>query len=261
MKIFALLLVNNGWHMNIYHYHQNRFFLLLRALVPTLLLSGALLQGCAGGLISHVSRFHQFQQGIPAQSIAVLPQDAQRKNTLEFRAYANRLSERLTQAGFRVVDERDAQLLAIVNYGIDEGKTVTHSSPDYAWQPGEYISYTVSVNGARGPRSYRVTGYLPGHQLYSGQRLRSELLYSAFLSLDIVAPRARDGEADKLFEGQVATSSRHKLLPEIMPAMIDALFHEFPGVSGETARINTRVETPLKQMTVPTDSAPDMPEQ
>lgn len=204
------------------------------------------LQGCASSLSSHVSRFHQFDRGIPEKTVAILPQDAQRKDTLEYRAYAGRLAERLTQVGLRVVDEKDAQLLAIVNYGIDEGKSVTHSSPDYVWHPGEYVSYTVSVHGTHGPRSYRVTTYLPGYQVYSGQRLHSKLLYSAFLSLDIVAIGARDDKTEKLFEGRVASSSAYKLLPEVMPAMIDAMFHEFPGISGESMRVSTPIDVPVK---------------
>ncbi len=50
--------------------------------------------------------------------------------------------------------------------------------------------------------------------------------------------RAADGE--RLFEGKAQALSRSNRLQALVPNLVEAMFTDFPGNSGETVRISVR---------------------
>ena len=57
--------------------------------------------------------------------------------------------------------------------------------------------------------------------------------FPAFAEIDIAPAKGRRN----VFEGRAETSTRQPGLPGVVPRLIDALFVDFPGVSGETRRV------------------------
>ncbi|MCP5367562.1 MAG: DUF4136 domain-containing protein [Hyphomicrobiales bacterium] len=186
--------------------------------------------------LSEVSRFHALGPNAGGRTFAVAALDQARKDDLEFRNYAARIETALRGHGFRpVAAGAEPDLIAFVNYGIDAGTPVTSSSPRYHFEPGGYHTYTGHIRTAAGLQPYVVTAFTPGRHVYAGERTVTRTVYGAFLTLDLVERASLGTDSTrKVFEGRVVTSTRHPLLPTVMPAMVRALFHQFPGRSGET---------------------------
>ena len=68
--------------------------------------------------------------------------------------------------------------------------------------------------------------------------MRSFTVYTS--ELDLKIDRAAD--QTRLFEGRAEAQSRSKNLPYLVPNLVEAMFTEFPGNSGETVRISIEPE-------------------
>lgn len=205
----------------------------LLALAAPLALLG--LSACAAGLPTEVSRF----QAMPApqgQSFAVVPEDGT-KGGLEFSQYARLVSQHLSALGYREAQSPDAASFIVeLGYGVDEGRQRIVARPDPFGPAWGY--------GYRRPFHYSRYGYFGRHRSpfyygwddpwYGGgyDRIDTYTVYESELELNI---RGRDGKA--LFEGRAEARSADDDLTEIVPNLIEAMFTDFPGRSGETVRI------------------------
>jgi len=203
------------------------------------LMLASLLGACAvkPHSISEVSRFNDLGGSAAERTVAVAPLDEARRADLEFRDYAIRVEFALREQGFRppAADAAQPDLVAFINYGIDGGTEITTTAPRYRYEPCQYRTYTGHIRTAAGLQPYVITSFTPGRHIYAGERKVTRTEYRAFLTLDLV-DRATLGDDTprKVFEGRVLTLSRRSMLPAVMPAMVRALFHKFPGTNGES---------------------------
>jgi hypothetical protein len=205
-------------------------FLALAAPVSLLALSA-----CATGLPTEVSRF----QAMPApqgQSFVVVPGLGQ-KDGLEFSQYAGLVRRHLTGLGYREAPSREAATFVVeLDYGVDRGRdrVVARPSPFASHWGFGYRPY------------YSRFGYFGRHRrpFYYGWHdpflfddwstdIHSYRVYNSHLELDI--RRTDDGQP--LFEGRAEAQSRDDDMTELVPNLIEAMFTDFPGRSGETVRI------------------------
>ena len=173
-----------------------------------------LLGACAGQVTSEVTRFHKDSQP-RGETIAVVAGDASKQNSLEFAAYARIVAAKLIQIGYRVVPANARPLLlAKMDYSVGPAETKIKS-----W-PRSYVHYRFSY-GYYYP--YYYGPYWDEPYVYS------YTVYPRSLDLTIVRP---NGES--LFEGHVKSIGREQNINEVIPYLIEAMFHNFPGESGVT---------------------------
>jgi hypothetical protein len=79
-------------------------------------------------------------------------------------------------------------------------------------------------------------GYGFNDPFFGGPNVRSYTVYTS--AIDLKIDRAADGQ--RLFEGKAEAVSRSNRLPTLVPNLVDAIFTDFPGSSGETVRITIR---------------------
>ena len=173
--------------------------------------------GCASKFKSDVARFHQLPRP-SGELFVVVPKDDTRQGSLEFAQYANMIASRLSAYGYkRTDDSNNAELVVKVDYAVDDGKTQIKSYPSTygGFYPYYYPHY-----------------YWPYYSAFDRNEIRSYVVYSRRLNMDIVRP---SGEV--LFEGRVESVGRDNRLPEVMPYLVDAMFADFPGQSGSTQRV------------------------
>jgi hypothetical protein len=207
----------------------------LLALAAPIALLG--LAGCATGLPTEVSRF----QAMPApqgQSFVVVPADGSRPG-LEFQQYAGLVGRHLTSLGYTEAPSREvAQFVVELDYGVDEGRERIVSRPDpfppMGWGYGyrrPYYSRYGYFGRHRSPFYYGWDDpfFYDG---YGRERIRSYTVYESELEMNI---RSRDGQP--LFEGRAEARSTTDELTALVPNLIEAMFTDFPGRSGETVRI------------------------
>ena len=201
------------------------------------------LTGCAEPFNANVSRF----QSLPApqgQSYFIRTSEPRLANSLEFSHYADLVASKLSAQGYQLAANPDAATLVVsLDYGVDKGKMMTRTEPFSGY--GGWGGYGLWGGGY----PYRGYGYGYPHRgyyrgsfafgydpfLFGGgyQREESYIVYTS--GLDMQIDRKADGK--RVFEGHAKAVSSVDSLTYLVPNLIDAMFTNFPGNSGETVKI------------------------
>lgn len=204
---------------------------LFTAAAPLALLA---VSACTQPFEAKVSRF----QALPVpegQTFVIEAGDPRNRGGLEFGQYATLVSQRLAAYGYRPADGGKAELIVKFDYGVDRGtpKVVSRPSVGPAFGPWGY--------GGFGPYGRR-WGY--GSAFYYGwdpffydpwyrQDIDTYTVYTSHAELTI--ERTSDGK--HVFEGKAKARSLDDSLPRLVPNLIEAMFTNFPGNSGEEVKI------------------------
>jgi len=209
------------------------------ALVP-LALAG--LAACASPFRADVERFQSALPAPAGQTFTVVADDPGLAGGIEFRNYAQLVADHMAALGYSPVNDRaQADLVVSFDYGVDNGRERVRSSGFYdPWGP--WYGYSPFYRGY-----YR--GFYPG--FYSAYRpwgwgwhgsyfndVRSYTVYTSGIEMKI--DRGTDGE--RLFEGKAQALSTSNRLQYLVPNLVEAMFVNFPGNSGETLRISIAPE-------------------
>ncbi|MEZ5655591.1 MAG: DUF4136 domain-containing protein [Sphingobium sp.] len=201
-----------------------------RRLIATALASATLLMvgGCAQSFKADVARFQQ----LPApqgQTFTVVADDPRLAGGLEFSQYASLVASKLGGVGYvPSQDPANADLIVSMHYDVDKGREKVRSS-GFGYDP---FYYSYGRYGYWG-RPYRWGFYDPFMFGPGYNDVESYTVYTGSLELKI--DRANGGE--RLFEGKAEAQSLSNKLTYLVPNLIDAMFVDFPGQSGETVKI------------------------
>ncbi len=209
---------------------------LLAATAPLALLAVA---GCAAPFRADVARFQQLP--VPqGQTFVVQAAAPQMQSGLEFGTYANLVAQRLAGQGYRPVQGRaDAQLVVTLDYGVDNGREKIVSRPD----PFGYGGFGYGgFGGGFGYGGFGRFGYRPFYYGWNdpffygggfgGDRIESYTYYTSHLEMTIART-----DGTRLFEGRAKARSADDNLTDLVPNLVEAMFTNFPGRSGEEVRI------------------------
>ncbi|WP_347303088.1 DUF4136 domain-containing protein [Croceibacterium sp. TMG7-5b_MA50] len=207
-----------------------------------LLLAGV--AACATPFNADVSRFQAQLPAPTGQSFAIVPEDPALANSLEFSTYAERIAAEMGQLGYaRAASPDSATLLVRFDYGVDNGRERVRSYPSAGFGPwGGWGGW----GGGFGRFSRWGYGFHPG--FYGGgwggwgggwgNDVRSYTIYTS--GIDVKIDRVADGQ--RLFEGSAQAVSTSNRLQYLVPNLVEAMFTDFPGNSGETLRISIAPE-------------------
>lgn len=189
---------------------------------------------CTEPFQANVSRF----QALPVpegQTFAIEPTDPRNLGGLEFAQYAGLVSQRLAAYGYRPIEgHARPDMIVKFDYGVDHGvqKTVSRPAPGPYWGPGW---------GGFGPYGHRwgyrgafYYGWDPFfYDPWFDQEIDTYTIYTSYA--DMTIERTADGK--RLFEGKAKARSLDDALPRLVPNLVEALFTNFPGKSGEEVKI------------------------
>lgn len=211
---------------------MSRLKSLARLGLPLALMVGV--SACSTPFKADVSRFAVPLPAPQGQSFAVVPEDPKLAGGLEFATYANVVAAQMQELGYvRAATPETADLLVRFDYRVDGGRERIRS--DFAgagfgpaWGPwGPWGGW----GGGFGR-----WGYGFNDPFFGGPNVRSYTIFTS--GIDLKIDRAADGQ--RLFEGKAEAVSRSNRLPRLVPNLVDAMFTDFPGNSGETLRITIR---------------------
>ncbi len=195
---------------------------------------------CAAPFSARVSRFQQ----LPApngQSFVIQASDPRLQGGLEFGQYASIVSAHLTEQGYRPADTpASADLVVKMRYDVDTGRERLVSNPlGGAYNGFGYGSFGGFGRGGYGS-FYGTRGYGFGFYdpFFGSGDVTSYTLYTSELDLEIDSTRT----GQRVFEGTARAQSRDDNLPYLVPKLVDAMFTDFPGNSGETVKITIQPE-------------------
>ena len=212
---------------------------LLRPLLLVLL--GALVaatSGCASYLTAQVTSFHQADGNRLAGRSFVITPLREQAESLEYQAYADLVRDALVRRGLVASTPADAALEVTIRYAIDGGKAISYGYPAYGYAsygpvwgwpyyyPGGYVHYMW-------PATYPV-----------GTSYAQAVLYRRELRVDITERRAgRDASTGgRVFEGTVVSEGESASIAPVMPAMVRALFSDFPGPNGVSRLVQVQLD-------------------
>lgn len=182
------------------------------------------LSACAGAFKADVTRFHQLTGVAPGASVgAVLiqPRDAARAQSLEFNRYADLVGAALARQGFTPpVAGQQPAFVAEIDW--DVASTSSMRDDDHGMSVG------VGVGG--GSHSGVGVGVSTGFSLGGGERVT----YIRRLTLVLT----RNADNVRVFEGRAVSRGDTTDMLAVMPYLVEAMFKEFPGASGQTVRVS-----------------------
>lgn len=187
---------------------------------------------CTSTFRADVVSFHQLARP-QGERVEIQPAHEEMQGSLEFRQYADLVGERLRGEGFRPAEGSEPDIIAILDFGVSEGREVTRSrgyaGPYYGgfYHYGGFYSHPFAVHHYPFYSFYRPYGFGYG---YAGDYTYT--VYQRHVSLVL-----RQAGGETLYEGRAVSTGRSNNLPELMPLLVEALFRDFPGPSGETRRI------------------------
>lgn len=222
---------------------ENRVRKLKLAAVP-LLLAG--LAACATPFKADVSRFQTQLPAPQGQTFAVVADDPALAGGLEFSRYADLVEAQMKQLGYTEASSpQNATLLVRFDYGVDNGRERVRSTGSGFGDPfwGSWYGYRPVLY--RTPRGY-VRSYVPSRAWgygfrdpwFGGNDVTSYTVYTS--GIDLKIDNAASGQ--RLFEGKAQAVSTSNRLPHLVPNLVEAMFTDFPGNSGETVRISIAPE-------------------
>ena len=221
------------------------------ASVPMVLAS---LSACATGFNADVQRFQSQLPAPDGQTFAVVADDPALAGGLEFSQYANFVEDQMARLGYAQTTPENATLLVRFDYGIDKGRervrTTGFHDPFYSSWYGYRPFYGRSRFyrnrfyrrgfGRRGFGRYSRFGTW-GYGFYDPWFDGGVRSYTVFTSgIDLKIDRVADGH--RLFEGKAQALSTSNRLGYLVPNLVEAMFTNFPGNSGETVRISVKPE-------------------
>jgi Domain of unknown function (DUF4136) len=209
----------------------------LKYLAPVAVLA---LSACATPFQANVSRF----QAMPAaqgQTYAIRSDNPRLDGGLEFQNYATLVAQRLNGFGYtRAADERSANLVVSLDYGVDRGREKVRSVPGSGFGYGGFGHYGGFGYGGGFGRPYYgfgrrafMYGFYDPFLFDDYNQVESYTVYSSQLDMKI----ARRGSNERVFEGTAKAMSMDDDLTTLVPNLIEAMFTGFPGNSGETVKI------------------------
>lgn len=190
------------------------------------------LSACATPFKADVSRFAVPLPAPQGQTFAVVAEDPKLAGGLEFALYADLVAKQMEKLGYaRAASSEAANMLVRFDYGVDTGRERIRSDnagfADPFWGPW---------GGYRGFGFNRGWAFGFNDPWLAGPNVRSYTVYTS--GIDVKIDRTADGQ--RLFEGKAEAVSRSNRLPNLVPNLVDAIFTDFPGNSGETLRITIR---------------------
>lgn len=189
------------------------------------------LAACATPFKADVSRFAAQLPAPQGQTFAVVAEDPKLAGGLEFGLYASDVAAELRDVGYTPAASTEAaDLLVRFDYGVDNGRERVRTTGGFG--PAGFGPWG-GFGGFGFRRNFAFGFYDP---FLAGPNVRSYTIYTG--DIDVKIDNARTGE--RLFEGRAESVSRSNRLQTIVPNLVDALFTDFPGNSGETLRITIK---------------------
>lgn len=192
---------------------------------------------------SDISVFHDLPPTTQPLKYATLPLKSQ-EGSLEHKSYELLVKTELNKRGYVETPVAEADVIVFLDYGIDTGREEVVSYPIIG-PTGTFSSNTTGTitSYGSGYATYGETSYnIPTYGVV-GTGTLSYTVYTRFLRLDFVdRAELAAGKVKKRYEARVVSAGSSGQIAAVMPAMIKALFEDFPGKSGTTRRVSVPME-------------------
>ncbi|MEP3224346.1 MAG: hypothetical protein ABJO01_00090 [Parasphingorhabdus sp.] len=203
------------------------------------------LSACMGGGVhSNVSQFNSLESVPASATYSVVSWRPELANSLQFRNYAQRLSEIMREAGLRVVEPgRPADYVTYLDYGIDNGRPITrtYNVPEWGTIYNSQTTSTVIDDSSPGKQviNSTVSGTDPTYGIKGyRQETRNSTEFARFVNVDILRANAT-ARTVPVYELRLKSSGSCGSIPALMPKFMKAIEKRFDRKSGYSGKVKT----------------------
>ncbi|MBT4739387.1 MAG: DUF4136 domain-containing protein [Rhodospirillaceae bacterium] len=182
-------------------------------------------------VVSDITRHHSLPRAPSGESFVIVSTDDEQEESLAFDAYAGLITQRLSGLGLKSFDGESAtpDLVVTLKWSV-EGP-----SPDVKSR-----STGIGYGFGYGHR-YGHFGYGYGDPFEN--RTSTKQMYVRKVDLVIYDGMTYNTEnPTRVFEGSAVSTGTNGQIEPVMPYIVQAIFDQFPGASGETRTV--RIEVP-----------------
>jgi hypothetical protein len=131
-------------------------------------------------------------------------------------------------------DAGQADYVALVSYGIGEGKTSDVTTPIFGQTSGGSTYSSGTVYGSGGPTTYSGSTYTMPTNGVIGSRSSTSTTYTRPVAIDNVdGSSLRSGKPGKIYEMRARSTGTCSVITEVFDEILEAMFHDFPGENGK----------------------------
>ncbi len=203
-----------------------------------------MLTGCGNSVRTTTTVFfapdHQ-QRG----TIFVMSPDSQVQHSLAFKYYQSRFNDKLKALGYRIAPSaKEAEFIALVSYGIDQGKDSVVSLPVLGQMGGgmEYQSGTVVIDGKK--TTYSGVHYRMPEYGVVGTSTQTVTTYTRAIAMDIIkADTLQSDLPQKVYEVRAISVGNCAVFLEVFDEMLEAMFMNFPNKNAQAVTVSVESDS------------------
>jgi len=206
------------------------------------------LTGCATSryVVSDVTRYHAITEAPQGRTFAIVALDEDQESSFAFRQFGDLINQRLSGMGMRQhtgAGPTGADYVVTLRYAVSGPSADVRTR----WSGfGGGFGYGWGPYWGRGP--YGRLGY--GYDPFWDDRIDIETrqLFTRRVEVNVFRGATYNTERkDRVFEGRAVSSGQNPQLEPVMPYILDAIFQDFPGRSGETRTISVQVPPDIER--------------
>jgi hypothetical protein len=198
-----------------------------------------LLEGCAVGPPQVTTKTTSFLAPGFASSgtLFVMAADTAIAQSLEFASYKSRFEAKFASKGYTIVQQStEAQLVAIVSFGIDDGQSSTVSAPLFGQTGGGTTYSSGTVYGSGGSATYSGSTYSMPKFGVVGTTTDSVTTFTRVIAIDVYESGGE--KPSKIYEARAKSTGSCNVFAAVFESILEAMFLSFPGESGKTSVAN-----------------------
>lgn len=207
----------------------------------------AALAGCVSPkyVTSDVTRFHTLPSAPSGQSFVIATVDPEQGQSLAYRQYADMVTGKLVSMGLKPFGgpTEGADYVVTLRYAV-RGPT-----PDVESRSDSNLTFGLGYGGwgrHGGWGGYGAWGGPYDNYTDTRQMFVREVELNMYRGNTYNSP-----QKVRVFEGHALSAGQNGQLEPVMPYILDALFKDFPGRSGETQTVSVQVPEDLAKATPP----------
>jgi hypothetical protein len=194
------------------------------------------LSACASPkyVVSDVTRFHTVDAQFSGQTFAIVAVNPEQEQSIAFRQYGDLINARLSNLGLKQYSGTAGPTAADYVVTMDYG--VSGPTPDVRSR-GSNFSMGFGYSNYNRPWGYGAA-YDPFHDNYTDTRQ----MFTRRLEVALYKGGTYvSGPKQRVFEARAISTGLNGAIEPVMPYMLDAVFQDFPGLSGKTKTVSVQV--------------------
>ena len=217
------------------------------------------LSGCATSkfVTSDVTRYHAMTEAPQGKTFAIVAMDEDQESSFAFKQFGDQMNQRLSAIGMRQYTggggPQQADYVVTLRYAVyGPSADVRTRWSGFGPRAGFGFGYGFGPYWGRGPFGY--TSYDPfwddHYDVETRQLFTRRVEVNVFRGASYTSDRK-----ERVFEGRAVSSGLNGQIEPVMPYILDAIFQEFPGRSGETKTVSVQVPDNIERSTTPRPAA------